>query len=121
MKTSKLFAKTLMLILILFGVIAAATSILTGWTLYRSLTLEYRSKGIAIAQGIANSSAEILFEPRPRDGSVDYHEVTEIGGVGYVFVTDSQGEIVSATFVPVVPNGVFPIIRRSRASPSAAE
>ena len=110
MKTSRLFAKTLMLILILFGVIAAATSILTGWTLYRSLTAEYRSKGIAIAKGIASSSAEILLNRDLATVQVDHRPVYEIGGVGYVFVTDSQGEIVSHTFVPAVPNEVFPII-----------
>jgi phosphoserine phosphatase RsbU/P len=120
-KTSRLFAKTLMLIVILFGVIAAATSILTGWTLYRSLTSEYRSKGIAIAQGIANSSAEILLNRDIATVQSTIDEFTEIGGVGYVFVTDSQGEIVSHTFVPAVPNEVFPIIRRSRASPSSGD
>jgi sigma-B regulation protein RsbU (phosphoserine phosphatase) len=110
-----------MLIVILFGVIAAATSILTGWTLYRSLTSEYRSKGIAIAQGIANSSAEILLNRDLATVQSTIDEFTEIGGVGYVFVTDSQGEIVSHTFVPAVPNEVFPIIRQSRASPSSGD
>lgn len=121
MKTSKLFAKTLMLIVILFGVIAAATSILTGWTLYRSLTSEYRSKGIAIAQGIADSSAEILLNRDLATVQSTIDEFTEIAGVGYVFVTDSQGEIVSHTFVPAVPNEMFPIIRQSRASPSSGD
>jgi sigma-B regulation protein RsbU (phosphoserine phosphatase) len=120
-KTSRLFAKTLMLIVILFGVIAVATSILSGWTLYRSLTSEYRSKGIAIAQGIANSSAEILLNRDLATVQSTIDEFTKIGGVGYVFVTDSQGEIVSHTFVPAVPNEVFPIIRQSRASPSSGD
>ena len=60
MKTSRLFTKTLILIVILFGIIATATSVLSGWTLYRSLTAEYKSKGIAIAKSVADSSAEIL-------------------------------------------------------------
>ena len=51
------------LIVILFGAIATATSILTGWTLYRSSTAEYRSKGIAIAQGIAELERGNSFEP----------------------------------------------------------
>jgi hypothetical protein len=110
-----------MLIVILFGVIAAATSILTGWTLYRSLTSEYRSKGIAIAQGIADSSAEILLNRDLATVQSTIDEFTEIAGVGYVFVTDSQGEIVSHTFVPAVPNEMFPIIRQSRASWSSGD
>jgi sigma-B regulation protein RsbU (phosphoserine phosphatase) len=120
-KTSRLFAKTLVLIVILFGVIATATSILTAWTLYRSLTTEYRSKGIAIAQGIANSSAEILLNRDLATVQSTIDEFTEIRGVGYVFVTDSQGEIVSHTFVPAVPNEVLPVIRQSRASPSTGD
>jgi sigma-B regulation protein RsbU (phosphoserine phosphatase) len=120
-KTSRLFAKTLMSIVILFGIIATATSILSGWTLYQSLTSEYRSKGIAIAQGIANSSAEILLNRDLATVQSSIDEFTEIGGVGYVFVTDSQGEIVSHTFVPAVPNEVFPIIKQSRASPSSGD
>ena len=121
MRTSKLFTKTLILIVILFGVIATATSILTGWTLYRSLTAEFRSKGIAVAQGIADSSAEILLN---RDLStvqaiIDQH--SEIPGVAYVFVTNAQGEIVSHTFVPAVPNEVLPIVAQSKASPSTGE
>jgi len=118
MRTSRLFTKTLILIVILFGVIATATSILTGWTLYRSLTAEYRSKGIAIAEGIADSSAEILLNRDLSTVQATIDQFSEIGGVAYVFVTDGQGEIVSHTFVPAVPNEVVPIIMQSRASPS---
>jgi phosphoserine phosphatase RsbU/P len=121
MRTSRLFTKTLILIVILFGVIATATSILTGWTLYRSLTAEYRSKGIAIAQGIADSSAEILLNRDLSTVQATIDQFSEIGGVAYVFVTDAQGEIVSHTFVPAVPNEVLPIIMQSRASPSTGE
>jgi sigma-B regulation protein RsbU (phosphoserine phosphatase) len=110
-----------MSIVILFGIIATATSILSGWTLYQSLTSEYRSKGIAIAQGIANSSAEILLNRDLATVQSSIDEFTKIGGVGYVFVTDSQGEIVSHTFVPAVPNEVFPIIRQSRTVPSSGD
>src|SRR5262249_43625316 len=49
-----LFTKTLILIVALFGVIAGATSILSGWTLYQSLTKQYRSKGMAIARSVAD-------------------------------------------------------------------
>jgi phosphoserine phosphatase RsbU/P len=121
MRTSRLFTKTLILIVILFGVIATATSILTGWTLYRSLTAEYRSKGIAIAQGIADSSAEILLNRDLSTVQATIDQFSEIGGVAYVFVTDGQGEIVSHTFVPAVPKEVLPTIMQSRASPSTGE
>jgi sigma-B regulation protein RsbU (phosphoserine phosphatase) len=113
MRTSRLFTKTLILIVILFGVIATATSILSGWTLYRSLNAEYRSKGIAIAQGVADSSTEILLNRDLSTVQAIIDQFREIGGVGYVFVTDAQGEIVAHTFVPAVPNEVLSLINQS--------
>ena len=59
MTRASLFTKTLVLIVVLFGIIACATSILSGWNLYRNLTQEYQSKGVAIAKSIADSSVAI--------------------------------------------------------------
>ena len=116
MKTSRLFTKTLILIVILFGIIATATSVLSGWTLYRSLTAEYQSKGIAIAQSVADSSAEILLNRDLSTVQAIIDQFGEIGGVAYVFVSDAQGEIISHTFVPAVPKEVLPLIKQSRSS-----
>lgn len=121
MNTSRLFTKTLILIVILFGVIATATSILSGWTLYRSLTDEYQSKGIAIAKGVADSSVEILLNRDLATVQAIIDQFGEIGGVAYVFVSDSQGEIVSHTFVPAVPKEVLPLIKESKANPSTGD
>src|SRR5262245_1507367 len=121
MKTSRLFTQTLILIVILFGVIAAATSILSGWTLYRSLTMQYRSKGIAIAKGVADSSAEILLNRDLATVQAVLEQYDEIDGVGYVFVSDAQGEIVAHTFVPAVPKEVLALIKQSRTSPSTGD
>ncbi len=117
MKSTRLFTKTLILIVILFGVIATATSILSGWTLYRSLTDEFQSKGIAIAKGVADSSVEIVLNRDLSTVQAIIDQFREIGGVAYVFVTDAQGDIVSHTFVPAVPKEVLPLIRQSRMSP----
>ncbi|MFB3062449.1 MAG: SpoIIE family protein phosphatase, partial [Candidatus Binatia bacterium] len=116
MKTSRLFTKTLILIVILFAIIATATSVLSGWTLYRSLTAEYQSKGIAIAQSVADSSAEILLNRDLSTVQAIIDQFGEIGGVAYVFVSDAQGEIISHTFVPAVPKEVLPLIKQSRSS-----
>ena len=121
MKTSRLFTKTLILIVILFGVIATATSLLSGWTLYRSLTREYQSKGIAIAKGVADSSAEILLNRDLATVQAVIDQFDEIDGVAYVFVSDARGEIVSHTFVPAVPKEVLPLIKQSRTSPSTGD
>ena len=54
MNRASLFTKTLLLIVIMFGIIATATSILAAWNHYRNLTREYQSKGVAIAKSIAD-------------------------------------------------------------------
>jgi phosphoserine phosphatase RsbU/P len=121
MKTSRLFTKTLILIVILFGVISTATSILSGWTLYRSLTMEYRSKGIAIAKGVADSSTEILLNRDLATVQAVIDQFDEIEGVAYVFVSDARGEVVAHTFVPAVPKEVLALIKQSRTSPSTGD
>ena len=63
---SKLFKRTLIIMIVLFGIIANATSVLSGWNLYRNLTEEFKSKGTAISGSIADSSDEIILN---RDAS----------------------------------------------------
>ena len=60
MNRASLFTKTLFIMVVLFGIIATGTSILSAWNHYRSLTREYQSKGVAIAKSIADSSVELL-------------------------------------------------------------
>ena len=106
-RTSGLFTKTLIVIVVLFGVIAGATSLLSGWTLYQSLTREYRSKGMAIAKSVADSSAEILFNRGLATVQAVIDQFDEIDGVAYVFVADARGNAVAHTFVPAVPKEIL--------------
>ena len=55
---SKLFKKTLLIIIVLFAIIALTTLFSSGWNLYHDLTEEYKSKGTAIVSSIAGSSVE---------------------------------------------------------------
>ena len=103
MKMSKLFYKTLVIILILFGVIATATSVLSGWNLYRHLTAQYRSKGTALAKSIADSTVETLLNSDAATIQATIDQFLEIEGVSYVFVVDAQGTIIAHTFVPQIP------------------
>src|SRR5262245_18537819 len=96
------FTKTLLLIVVMFGIIATATSILSGWNLYRNLTQEYQSKGVAIAKSIADSSVEMLLNADVSTIQSVVDQFTEIEGVSYVIVFEGQGEAISHTFVPVV-------------------
>ncbi len=103
---SRLFRKTLVLMIVLFGIIATATSIVSGWNLFRQLTKEYQSKGAAIAKSIADSSVEVLLNRDASTVQAILDQFDEIEGVAYVFVTDNTGEFISHTFVPSVPEEV---------------
>ncbi|MFZ5906767.1 MAG: ATP-binding protein [Nitrospirota bacterium] len=104
---SKLFKKTLLIMIILFAIIAMTTAISTGWNLYNDLIVEYKSKGTAIARSIASSSVETLLNREPSTVQAMIDQFTEILGVSYVFVVDNQGEIISHTFIPMIPHEVL--------------
>jgi len=111
MKTSRLLTKVLIGEVILFAAIGLATSGIAAWTLASKLSAEFSSKGTAIATSIANASDELILT---RDAStiqslVDQYR--QIRGVGYVFVVDGDGTIVSHTFVPEVPPEIKAIHR----------
>jgi len=104
---AKLFQKTLLGEIFLFAVIAATTSVVSGWNLHKNLTKEFESKGEAIVNSIANSSVEILFN---RDASTlqsIIDQFLDIQGVGYVYIIDEHGEIIAHTFAPAVPEEIL--------------
>jgi PAS domain S-box-containing protein len=103
---SKLFKKTLLIIIVLFAVIALTTLFSSGWNLYHDLTEEYKSKGTAIASSIAGSSVETLLNRDASTVQAMIDQFTEIIGVSYVFVVDAQGEIISHTFIPNIPDEI---------------
>jgi len=103
MKMSKLFYKTLVIIILLFGVIAIATSVFSAWSIYRHLTEQYRSKATALATSIADSSVETLLNSAAATLQATIDQFLNIEGVSYVFVVDAQGAIIAHTFVPRIP------------------
>jgi len=109
MIVSKLFKKTLFIIIVLFGVIASTIAVSSGWNLYNDLIQEYKSKGTAIAKSIAGSSVETLLNRDASTVQAMIDQFLEIIGVSYVFVVDAQGEIISHTFVPSVPDEIMKI------------
>ncbi|MEW5816386.1 MAG: hypothetical protein AB1798_13440 [Spirochaetota bacterium] len=111
LRISKLFRKNLLIIVGLFGIVGIITTIFSGWSLNKHITNEYKSKGMAIANAIAHSSVEIVLN---RDASTIQSiidQFIEIEGVSFVFVIDSEGEIISHTFVPTVPEEALTLIR----------
>ena len=119
-KRSRLLTKVLIGEVLLFAAIGLITSGLAAYTLYTRLSSEFLSKGTAIANSIANASDELILT---RDASTIQSLVDqfrEIRGVGYVFVVDGDGVIVSHTFVPAVP-AELQAIERLRWTDSGAD
>jgi signal transduction histidine kinase len=111
---SRLFRKILAGVIALFAIITATTAAISGWDLYRDLTEEYKSKGIAIAKSIANSGVEMLLNGNlsSLQGTVD--QFLDIQGVSYLLVLDSQDEIISHTFVPAIPEEISSMLRNTQ-------
>jgi serine phosphatase RsbU (regulator of sigma subunit) len=103
MKLTKLFHKTLLVMVILFGVIATATSVLSAWNLHQHLTTQYRSKGVALASSIADSNVEALLNNSASTLQATIDQFLDIEGVAYVFIVDAEKTILAHTFVPQVP------------------
>nr|WP_321512869.1 ATP-binding protein [uncultured Pseudodesulfovibrio sp.] len=108
-KGMSIFLKTGLLAFCLFGCISILTSALAAYTLYNRLTSEYTSKGAAIATAVASASHEILLGRDAVTAQSLIDQYLAIQGVAYVFVIDSDGEIVAHTFVPEVPEVLRPL------------
>lgn len=107
---SKLFTKVLIVQLVLFGVTAAALSVLLGWNLYTNLSAEFRSKGTAIARSTSYSAVDTIVSGDLAAVQAVVEQFDELSGVSYVLVKNSNGEIVSHTFIPVVPEAVLNLV-----------
>lgn len=104
---SKIFRRTLIAIILVFGVAANATALLSAWLLHRHLTDEYVTKGRAIAMAIAAASPDALVAGDAAAVQAMIDEFLHIDGVGYIFVTDRQGTVVAHTFVPAMPKALL--------------
>lgn len=116
MKNSKLFRKVLILQVLLFGIVAAAACGITAWSLSHSLSEQFRSSGVAMAQTIADSAADVIVNRDLSSLQSLIDQFAEADGVSYVFIADSTGDIVVHTFVPAVPAKLQRIAREDQAT-----
>lgn len=107
MRSSKLFRKTLLFMVLIFGAMATIASLYSGWTLYHHMMQEYESKGISIAKSIASSGTEIMLTQDAATLQAVIDQYLEIKNVAYVFVRNRQGEVISHTFVPSIPDDLL--------------
>ena len=103
---SGLFKRTLVFMILAFGVIAAATSLYSSYSLRERMTREFESKGLAIAGSIASSSVDLLLSDDAAAIQSGIDQYLGIEGVSYVLVASRQGDILAHTFVPEVPQAI---------------
>jgi signal transduction histidine kinase len=100
---SRIFRKVMVAQVLLFGVIASATSVISGLDLHHYLTDQFTSKGTAIVRNIADSGVDILVNRDLSTLQSVVDQFAETDGVAYVYVADAKGTIVSHTFIPAIP------------------
>ncbi len=84
-------------------------------SLRRNMTQEFTSKGVSIAESLANSAVDPILS---RDASTDQALVDQYvgnSGVAYVLVYDAHSAIIAHTFVPRVPPELIGQHRRAGA------
>ncbi len=108
---SKMFKKTLLMMIFMFGAVASLVSLYSAWMSYQRFIEEYKSKAIAISNNIASSSLEIFLNRDAATIQSIVDEYSEIGGVAYVLVAYEDGEIISHTFAPKIPEKIKVLIK----------
>ncbi|ACV68594.1 ATP-binding protein [Desulfohalobium retbaense] len=103
MIVSRLFKKTLLIMVVLFGLLAAAISLFSAWTLYSHMRTEYESKALAIAESMSQSSAETFVNNQATRVQSLINQFLDVEGVAYVFATTEYGDVIAHTFVPAFP------------------
>jgi len=106
MSMTRLSKKTLVFMLVAFGLIAAVSSIYSTWSLRDRMTREYESKALALAASMAESSAELILSRDAASIQSRIDQFMDIEGVAYVMVASHSGEIMAHTFVPAIPEPV---------------
>src|SRR5262245_697251 len=107
MRLYGLLPRALLILVGLFGVTILVVAGFLTWSIDRNLTAEFQSKGKAVAESIASASVEILLNRDPATVQAMIDERREgLPGVSYILVMDDQGDVVSHTFVPTIPEEV---------------
>lgn len=113
---SKMFKKTLLMMILMFGAVASLVSLYSAWMSYQRFIEEYKSKAIAISNNIASSSLEIFLNRDAATIQSIVDEYSEIRGVAYVLVAYEDGEIISHTFAPKIPEKIHALIKKKPAN-----
>lgn len=108
MKPHGLLLRTLLILLGLFGITILVLAGFLSWSIDKTLTDEFQRNGKDLAESIASASVEIMLNEDPASLQAMIDERREgIPGISYILVADSHGDVISHTFVPVVPEEIM--------------
>ncbi|THB63305.1 MAG: diguanylate cyclase, partial [Desulfovibrio sp.] len=99
--------------ILFFGVLTTAMSVLFGIFLDSYLTKEHESKAQAIARSVAESDLETVLDRDATAIQAMIDRYLAIAGVSYVVVSDRYGETMAHTFVPIVPDELEDVLAHS--------
>lgn len=110
MMRSRLFRRTLLGMLVLFGFYALAVSAGSDVFIRRQLMRESEATALAVAKSIAGANMDSLFGLDAITIQSRIDQYLSVPGVRYAAVSDAQGTILAHTFAPVVPPQVQHIV-----------
>ncbi|MCA1986551.1 MAG: EAL domain-containing protein, partial [Desulfovibrio sp.] len=90
-----------------FGVMALASSLISGIHISKELQKEYASKALALAVSLAESDMHTVLQQDVIVVQSRIDTCLEIEGVAYVLVADAQGHVLAHTFAPGPPPAVL--------------
>ncbi len=108
---SKLFKKTLLVVIGLFGLISVSVSVLSGWYIHSGMNQEFEVKGRSIASIISDASITPLLSENYATLQSMIDQYMHIVGVSYILVTDADNTPVAHTFVPAIPDHVHQLLQ----------
>ena len=100
---SKIFRKTLLAVIVVFGVTANATALLSAWLLHRHLTEAVESRGRGIALVIASARSRSLAEGQDAPVPAFLDTFSRLHGVDYVALFDADGRELHRAVAPGLP------------------
>ncbi|RAP34378.1 hypothetical protein DID77_01150 [Candidatus Marinamargulisbacteria bacterium SCGC AG-439-L15] len=106
-RLSKLFQKTLIITLTVLSTLITIIFLITSDTFYEGIQKQYKSKGLAIAESIADASIDMILN---RDAATIQSKINDyetIENVAYIIVRNDKGTVISHTLVPIIPKNLI--------------
>jgi PAS domain S-box-containing protein len=107
MRRYGLLPRTMCILIGLFGVTILVVAGFLTWSIDQTLTAEFQRNGKDIAQSIASSSVDLLFNHDPTTVQAMIDERRDgLPSVTYILVMNEHGDVIAHTFVPKIPDEV---------------